>query len=91
MTTDIEIARAAKPQNINKIAEKLGLGENDIETYGGLKAKVSFDYINNIKVRKRETILVTAITPTPGVEKEKQQQLGWVMVSISLESNNLYS
>ena len=33
MTTDIEIARAAKPQNINKIAEKLGLGENDIETY----------------------------------------------------------
>ena len=32
MTTDIEIARAAKAQNINKIAEKLGLGENDIET-----------------------------------------------------------
>ena len=30
MTTDIEIARAAKPQNINKIAEKLGLVENDI-------------------------------------------------------------
>ena len=27
MTTDIEIARAAKPQNINKIAEKLGLGK----------------------------------------------------------------
>ena len=36
MTTDIEIARAAKPQNINKIAEKLGLYENDVETYGGL-------------------------------------------------------
>ena len=32
MTTDIEIARAAKPQNINKIAEKLGLYENDVET-----------------------------------------------------------
>ena len=47
MTTDIEIARAAKPQNINKIAEKLGLYENDVETYGGLKAKVSFDFINN--------------------------------------------
>ena len=52
MTTDIEIARAAKAQNINKIAEKLGLGENDIETYGGLKAKVSFDFINNLKSKK---------------------------------------
>ena len=46
MTTDIEIARAAKPQNINKIAEKLGLYENDVETYGGLKAKVSFDSVS---------------------------------------------
>ena len=58
MTTDIEIARAAKPQNINKIAEKLGLYENDVETYGGLKAKVSFDFINNLKSKKNGLSLI---------------------------------
>ena len=77
MTTDIEIARAAKPQNINKIAEKLGLGENDIETYGGLKAKVSFDYINNMKGKKNgKLILVTAITPTPAGEGKTTTTVG---------------
>ena len=77
MTTDIEIARAAKPQNINKIAEKLGLGENDIETYGGLKAKVSFDYINNLKSKKNgKLILVTAITPTPAGEGKTTTTVG---------------
>mgnify|MGYP001161235802 FL=1 len=77
MTTDIEIARAAKPQNINKIAEKLGLGENDIETYGGLKAKVSFDFINNLKSKKNgKLILVTAITPTPAGEGKTTTTVG---------------
>ena len=77
MTTDIEIARAAKPQDINKIAEKLGLGENDIETYGGLKAKVSFDFINNLKSKKNgKLILVTAITPTPAGEGKTTTTVG---------------
>ena len=77
MTTDIEIARAAKAQNINKIAEKLGLGENDIETYGGLKAKVSFDFINNLKSKKNgKLILVTAITPTPAGEGKTTTTVG---------------
>ena len=77
MTTDIEIARAAKPQNINKIAEKLGLYENDIETYGGLKAKVSFDFINNLKSKKNgKLVLVTAITPTPAGEGKTTTTVG---------------
>ncbi len=77
MTTDIEIARAAKPQDINKIAEKLGLGENDIEKYGGLKAKVSFDFINNLKSKKNgKLILVTAITPTPAGEGKTTTTVG---------------
>ena len=77
MTTDIEIARAAKPQDINKIAEKLGLGENDIEKYGGLKAKVSFDFINNLKGKKNgKLILVTAITPTPAGEGKTTTTVG---------------
>ena len=77
MTTDIEIATAAKPQNINKIAEKLGLYENDVETYGGFKAKVSFDYINNLKSKKNgKLILVTAITPTPAGEGKTTTTVG---------------
>ena len=33
MTTDIEIARAAKPQNINKIADKCNIITYDYESY----------------------------------------------------------
>ena len=37
--TDIQIAQAAKKENIVEIAKKLGLTEDDIEQYGKYKAK----------------------------------------------------
>ena len=39
--TDIEIARAAKLQNINNISQKCGLLEEEIEQYGKYKAKIN--------------------------------------------------
>ena len=40
MKTDIEIAREAKPKNINKIADKLGISDEYLELYGKYKSKV---------------------------------------------------
>ena len=39
--SDIEIAQSAKLRPIVDIAEKLGIGEDDLELYGKYKAKIS--------------------------------------------------
>ncbi|MCX7956264.1 MAG: formate--tetrahydrofolate ligase [Patescibacteria group bacterium] len=63
--TNLEISRKAKLMPIKKIAEKIGLKENEIELYGDYKAKIKFEAI-----KKREQnqdgnlILVTATNPT---------------------------
>ena len=40
MLSDREIEASAKPQNIVKIGAKLGLGEEALDTFGKLKAKI---------------------------------------------------
>ena len=64
--TDIEIARNAKLLNITKIAEKLKINEDDLETYGKYKAKISENAYEKVKNKENgKLILVTAINPTP--------------------------
>ena len=52
MKSDIQIAQEAKMEPIVKIAEKLNLGEDDIELYGKYKCKISLDMLNNNKDKK---------------------------------------
>jgi formate--tetrahydrofolate ligase len=67
--SDIEIARAAKIQPIEKIAAKLHIPENELERYGKYKAKISLDYFHSLDNAKTgKLILVTAINPTPAGE-----------------------
>ncbi|MBR6737416.1 MAG: formate--tetrahydrofolate ligase [Clostridia bacterium] len=73
--SDIEIAQACKLQPICKIAEKIGLGENDLDYYGKYKAKINLSAINN-KQRKGKLVLVTAITPTPAGEGKTTTTIG---------------
>jgi formate--tetrahydrofolate ligase len=68
MKQDIEIAQEAKIKPIAKIAEKLGIAGEELETYGKYKAKIPLHFINEEKIRKAKLILVTAITPTPAGE-----------------------
>ena len=69
MKTDIEIAQEAKMLHIGQIAEKLGLGEDDIEYYGKYKAKISADTYEQLKDKNDgKLVLVTAINPTPAGE-----------------------
>ncbi len=67
--SDIEIAQQTTLEPIVKIAEKVGLTEDDLELYGKYKAKVSFDAIKRLsKNEDGKLVLVTAITPTPAGE-----------------------
>ena len=74
--TDIQIAQAAKKENIVEIAKKLGLTEDDIEQYGKYKAKVNLDVLQKIKRPNGKLILVTAITPTPAGEGKSTVTIG---------------
>jgi formate--tetrahydrofolate ligase len=75
--SDIEIAQQTKLEPITKVAERLGITEDDLELYGPYKAKVSFDLWNRIKDRPDgNLILVTAITPTPAGEGKTTTSVG---------------
>jgi formate--tetrahydrofolate ligase len=64
--SDLEIARAGKPQPLKEIAAMMGIGEHLLEPYGTSLAKISLDAIDELKDRpKAKYVVVTAITPTP--------------------------
>ena len=64
--TDIEIARNTKLESIEKIANKLGIEKEDIETYGKDKAKISNSVYEKVKNNQTgKLVLVTAMSPTP--------------------------
>lgn len=77
MLTDIEIARRTKLEPIKNIAEQLGIGSEDLESYGHYKAKVSLKLTRKIKEKtKGKLILVTAISPTPAGEGKTTTTVG---------------
>ena len=62
MLSDREIEASAKPQNIVKIGAKLELGEEALDTFGKLKAKIEPRLGS---ATGANLILVTATNPTP--------------------------
>lgn len=49
MKSDIQIAQEAEMLPIKEVAEKLGIGEDDLELYGKYKAKLSDELIERVK------------------------------------------
>ena len=75
--TDIQIAQEAKLLHISKIAEKLGLTEDDYDQYGKYKAKLDFNLLNKFANKEDgKLVLVTAITPTPAGEGKSTVSVG---------------
>jgi formate--tetrahydrofolate ligase len=76
--SDIEIAQKATLKPIIALArERLGIDEKLIEPYGHYKAKVSLDFLEEIKARPDgKLILVTAISPTPAGEGKTTTTVG---------------
>ena len=69
MLSDIQIAQQAVLKPITKIAQELGIEEEELEPYGRYKAKVNDKLFQRVKDRKDgRLVLVTAINPTPAGE-----------------------
>ena len=77
MKSDIQIAQEAEMLPIKEVAEKLGIGEDDLELYGKYKAKLSDELIERVKDQPDgKLILVTAINPTPAGEGKTTTSVG---------------
>ena len=64
--SDIEIAQAATPLPIDRIAAEAGILPDELELYGKTKAKVRLSVRDRLKsVPNGKYVVVTAITPTP--------------------------
>ena len=64
--TDIEIAKNTKLKKIEEIAKKIDIQEDEIETYGRYKAKISNKVYKRLEQKKDgNLILITAMSPTP--------------------------
>ena len=76
--SDIEIARAAKMQPINDIFTKISVPD-DPEAFSPMGrhiAKLNLGYIDKLKEKNSNLILVTAITPTPAGEGKTTTSVG---------------
>ena len=88
MKTDIQIAQEATMLPIGKIAEKLGVTEDELEYYGKYKAKITDDFIKRTANKPSgKLILVTAINPTPAGEGKTTTTVGLGMAMEKIGKN----
>lgn len=77
MKSDIEIAQEAVLEPIVNVAAQLGMTQDDLESYGKYKAKLTEEYLEGLKGRQDgKLILVTAINPTPAGEGKTTVSVG---------------
>lgn len=76
MNSDIEIAQSIKPKPIVKIAQILGIPEDDLQLYGKFKSKLPLELIDEQKIKNCKLILVSAISPTPAGEGKTTTSIG---------------
>ena len=88
MKTDIEIAKEAVMLPITKIADKLGITDDELELYGKYKAKINDAFLKRTADRPNgKLILVTAINPTPAGEGKTTTTVGLGMAMNRLGKN----
>ena len=77
MDSDLDIARAAEPTNIEEVAKQLGLASSDLILHGPHIAKVSWKSLSSGLSNKRgKLILVTSVNPTPYGEGKTVTTIG---------------
>lgn len=77
MLSDLEIAEKAELKPIGEIAREIGLDDDEIETYGRYKAKVSLAAIDRRRDGKLgKMILVTGTNPTTAGEGKTTVSVG---------------
>ena len=78
LKSDIEIARAAEMKPIGDVLGKFNIPDDpfSFSPMGHHIAKLNFEYIDKLKEKKSNLILVTAITPTPAGEGKTTTSVG---------------
>ena len=77
MDSDLDIARAAKPVAIEKIAKQLNLDRSDLILQGPYIAKISWKTLQkNIINKQGSLVLVTSVNPTPFGEGKTVTTIG---------------
>ncbi len=76
--SDIEIARASNIKPIGEVLNKFNIPDDpfSFSPMGRHIAKLNFNYIDNLKDKNSNLILVTAITPTPAGEGKTTTSVG---------------
>jgi formate--tetrahydrofolate ligase len=76
--SDIEIARAANIKPINQVLKKFNISDDpfNFSPMGRHIAKLNLGFIDSLKEKKSNLILVTAITPTPAGEGKTTTSVG---------------
>jgi methylenetetrahydrofolate dehydrogenase (NADP+)/methenyltetrahydrofolate cyclohydrolase/formyltetrahydrofolate synthetase/formate--tetrahydrofolate ligase len=78
--TDIEIARAAKPQPVSAVAFRIGIPPERVEEYGKYKAKIDWRLLRDpgLPPYRAKYINVSAMSPTPLGEGKTTTTVGLV-------------
>ena len=77
MQSDLEIARAAKMEDISAIAWKLGIGDDELMPMGTGKAKITWEALKSRLTKPQGSlILVTSVNPTPFGEGKTVTTIG---------------
>ncbi|KAI8513534.1 C-1-tetrahydrofolate synthase, cytoplasmic [Branchiostoma belcheri] len=75
--SDIEVATAQTPKNVDDLAREIGLQPHEVDLYGKKKAKVSLSVLDRLKdVPNGKYVVVTGITPTPLGEGKSTTTIG---------------
>jgi len=77
--SDVQIAQAANPERIEKIASRINLGTDDFDFYGRYIAKINRDFCREVALSggpDGKLILVTAMSPTPAGEGKTTTSVG---------------
>lgn len=77
MQTDLDIARQAELRPIREIVQQLDLADDEWESFGKYKAKLSLNVLERLEEQKSgNLILVTSINPTPAGEGKSTVTVG---------------
>jgi len=75
--SDIDIAQSVEPVPVKKLADNLGILEDELDLYGKYKAKVHLSVLDRLKENKNgKYVVVTGITPTPLGEGKSTTTVG---------------
>lgn len=90
--SDIEVARAQTPKDIDVLAAEIGLLPSEVDLYGKKKAKVSLTTLERLKSRKNgKYVVVAGITPTPLGEGKSTTTIGLVQAIGSQLRKNVFA